>query len=282
VRVITSQGDKEFASDVAVNLNNQNRIEPSFLRSNEPRVVQLASALASMGWYLERRESEVEALTPVERAAIESQIGAPLDERVIRLKEGAQAFVTTYMRQPEPAKKNPKRIFVGASDGGYFDRVFGGELTAERFVYAHRLAQSVNEYVRQFMTRKRRKERASDWKADYSTLLGTSLVSRYSALVDQVIPQSAIFLTTAVFDLRVGMQRRSITEVIEELGRQDFSVLNELVERTIDFAAMDESFSKSWPTLLKSQAFFDKFMAYIKGRESAAADTSPATAAPAT
>jgi hypothetical protein len=36
VRVITSQGDKEFASDVAVNLNNQNRIETSFLRSNEP------------------------------------------------------------------------------------------------------------------------------------------------------------------------------------------------------------------------------------------------------
>jgi len=31
VRVITSQGDKEFGSNVAVNLNNQNRIEPSFL-----------------------------------------------------------------------------------------------------------------------------------------------------------------------------------------------------------------------------------------------------------
>jgi hypothetical protein len=59
IRVITSQGDKEFASNVAVNLNNQNRIEPSFLRSNDPRVVQLASALASMGWYLERRESEI-------------------------------------------------------------------------------------------------------------------------------------------------------------------------------------------------------------------------------
>ena len=53
VRVITSQGDKEFGSNVAVNLNNQNRIETSFLRSNEPRVVQLAAALESIGWYLE-------------------------------------------------------------------------------------------------------------------------------------------------------------------------------------------------------------------------------------
>jgi len=277
VRVITSQGNKEFASEVAVNLNNQNRIEPSFLRSNEPRVVQLASALASMGWYLERRESEVEALTPVERAAIESQIGAPLNERVIRLKEGAQAFVATYMRQPELAKKNPKRIFVGSSDGGYFDRVFGGELTAERFVYAHRIARAVDDYVRHFMTRKRRKERTDDWKADYATLLSEGLVSRHSALVDQVVPQSAIFLTAAVFDLCIGMRERPIADVIEELERPDFTALNELLDQTISFAAKDDSFSKSWPTLLKSQAFFEKFMAYMKGRESAA--TSAATAA---
>jgi len=74
IQVITSQGDKEFASNVAVNLNNQNRIEPSFLRSNDTRVVQLSAALASMGWYLERRESEVAGLTPMERSAIESKI----------------------------------------------------------------------------------------------------------------------------------------------------------------------------------------------------------------
>jgi hypothetical protein len=87
VRVITSQGDKEFASNVSVNLNNQNRIEPSFLRSNEPRVVQLANALASMGWYLERREGEVESLTAAERTAIENKIGGSLEGRIIRLKE---------------------------------------------------------------------------------------------------------------------------------------------------------------------------------------------------
>ena len=64
--MITSQGDKEFSSDVAVNLNNQNRIETSFLRSNEPRVVQLAAALERVGWYLERREDEVSHLSTLE------------------------------------------------------------------------------------------------------------------------------------------------------------------------------------------------------------------------
>jgi hypothetical protein len=72
VRVITSQGDKEFGNNVAVNLNNQNRIEPSFLRSNDPRIVQLANALASLGWYLERREDEVASLTTSEKSSIEA------------------------------------------------------------------------------------------------------------------------------------------------------------------------------------------------------------------
>jgi AIPR protein len=267
VRVITSQGDKEFASNVAVNLNNQNRIEPSFLRSNEPRVVQLANALASMGWYLERREAEVDTLTPAEKSAIESQIGARLDDRLIRLKEGAQAYVATYMRQPELAKKNPKRIFLSAADGGYFDRIFSSDLTAERFVAAHRLAQCIGEYVRQFMTRKRRKERVPDWRSDYAALLGDDFVPKHGSVVDQVIPQSAIFLMAAVYELRVVLQGRSIEDVIEELGRPNFSILNELLSQTISFAAADQSFSKSWPTLLKSQAFFEKFTSYLRGRE---------------
>jgi len=266
VRVITAQGDKEFASNVAVNLNNQNRIEPSFLRSNDPRVIQLANALASMGWYLERREAEVDNLTPAEKAAIESQIGSRLDDRLIRLKEGAQAYVAIYMRQPELAKKNPKRIFLGASDGGYFDRIFSADITAERFVSAHLLAQCVNEYVRQFMTRKRRKDRVPDWRSDYASFLGSDFVSKHSNIIDQVIPQSAIFLTAAVYELRVALQGRSIQEVVEELSSPDFSVLNELLIQTIDFAAADPSFSKSWPTLLKSQAFFEKFAVYLKGR----------------
>jgi hypothetical protein len=84
LRVITSQGNKEFANNVAVNLNNQNRIEPSFLRSNDPRVIQLANSLASMGWYLERRDNEVNMLTPTEKASVETKIGRPLGGCVFR------------------------------------------------------------------------------------------------------------------------------------------------------------------------------------------------------
>ncbi len=123
VRVIASQGDKEFANNVAVNLNNQNRMEPSFLRSNDPSVVQLAAVLDSKGWYFERRENEVKGMEPTERAAIEARIGGSLDERLIRMKEGMQAYVATYMRNPELGKRNPKLIFLSGEDGGMFDRV---------------------------------------------------------------------------------------------------------------------------------------------------------------
>lgn len=264
VRVITSQGDKEFASNVAVNLNNQNRIEPSFLRSNEPRVVQLASALASMGWYLERRESEVENLTPAEQAAIESQIGGKLVDRVIRLKDGAQAYVATFMRQPELAKKNPKRIFLSSNDGGYFDRVFNSDLTAEKFVAAHRLARAVDVYVRQFMTLKRRKDR-SDWRKDYESLLGAQLMTKHADVVDQVIPQSAVFITALLYDLRVAGQKHSIDNVLKELSGSS-SLINELLVQLIDIAKEDPNASKSWPTLLKSQAFFEKVASFLRGR----------------
>jgi hypothetical protein len=265
VRVITSQGDKEFASNVAVNLNNQNRIEPSFLRSNEPRVMQLSSALASMGWYLERRESEVENLTVAESLAIEAQIGFPLAERVIRLKEGAQAYVATYLRQPELAKKNPKKIFLSANDGGYFDRVFNSDLTAEKFVTAQQIAARVNEYVRQFMARKRRKERVENWKKDLAEILGEKLVSEHADVLDQVIPQSAVFLAALVFDLRVVAQKLSVESLLGELG-SNHNLLNELIHRLIDIGKAQRGTSRSWPTLLKSQSFFENVASLARGK----------------
>ena len=267
IRVITSQGDKEFSSNVAVNLNNQNRIEPSFLRSNEPRVVQLASALASRGWYLERRESEISNLTQIEKQAIEAKIGSSLEGKTIRLKEGAQSYAATYMRQPEWAKKNPKRIFLSATDGGYFDRVFSADLTGEKFIAAHTLAAGVEEFVRQFMTRKRRADKSDDWRKDYAELLGVPLVAKHPDVLNQVIPQSAIFLTALAFDYAVTIKKREVGEVINEL-KAGPGLLNELLTHLIDVAKGDQGAAKSWPTLLKSQVFFEKVSNFLKGRAS--------------
>ena len=75
---------------------------------NDPRIVQLADSLASLGWYLERREGELNANTVAECAAIEHLIGRSLEGHVITLKEGLQSYVSTFFEQPELAKKNAK------------------------------------------------------------------------------------------------------------------------------------------------------------------------------
>lgn len=128
VRVITSRGDKEFTGNVAVNLNNQTRVESSFLRSNDPRIVQLATALASAGWYLERKEREVNDMSEADKQALTNKLGHPLsDDIIIPLKEGAQSYAATYCRLPGIAKRNPKFIFsiltIMAISPQYSDRI---------------------------------------------------------------------------------------------------------------------------------------------------------------
>lgn len=264
-RILTSQGNKEFANNVAVNLNNQNRILPSYLRSNDPRVVQLATSLASLGWYLERREKEVASLTNDEKIKIEQNIGRPLDGHVIKLKEGTQAYVSTYMREPELAKKNPKLMFLSSQDAGFFERIFNRELTAEKFISATRLFWQVTLFAKSFMTRKRRRNRVEDWRTDYETLLGKSLVSKYGEVVDQVIPQSVVFLSAIMFEIEVNLLGRSIDDLISELAAENYSNTNQYLEKIIQFASEDKDNTSSWPTLLKSQAFYDRFSSYFKG-----------------
>jgi|SRR6185437_4547839 hypothetical protein len=155
-RVITSSGDKDFANNVAVNQNNQNPMGASFLRSNDQRVVQLDYALASLGWYLERRDGELNNATPEEKAAIETRIGHGLDGRIIRLKEGAQAYTATFYGQPEVAKKNPAKIFLSVSDGGNYERIFSADMTAEKMIIAHEIKTFVDDFVRRFASIRRK------------------------------------------------------------------------------------------------------------------------------
>jgi hypothetical protein len=264
VRVITAGSDKDFASNVTVNLNNQNRIEPSFLRSNDPQVVQLASALASKGWHLERREAEVATLSSADRAALEVKLGGPLAVRTIPLTSGIQAYVATYMRQPELAKKFTKQIFLGAQDGGSFERVFSKDLTAEKVIIAHRLSTAVASYVRQFSKRKRRKATSSDWKADYAEILGSSLVAKHGHLLDQVVPPSTIFLTSIVFDDWVNVREKPALELVEMLESEDYGILNLDLEALIDVRESLAAKGESWPTLLKGRPLYEEFANYLR------------------
>lgn len=266
VRVITSQGDKQFGNNVAVNLNNQTRLGTSFLRSNDPRIVQLANSLASLGWYLERREDEVRQLTGSEKESAEQRIGRSLEGRVIGIKEGTQAYASTFFRQPELAKKNVKRMFLGAQDGGYFERIFSEELSAENFVLAQQIKWHVDDFVKQFMNRKRRKARVENWYEDYEELLGENLMRKHKDVIDQVVPQSSIFLSAILFEERVRILDESPQDLLDELAQSVQPMLDKL-NSIIEYARENPQVAnKSWPTLLKSQPFFENVVSYLKGK----------------
>jgi hypothetical protein len=268
IRVITSQGDKEFSSNVAVNLNNQNKVESSFLRSNHPNIIQLGNSLATLGWYLERREGEVRGLTESERQQIERKIGNQLDGHVITLKEGAQAFAATYYRQPELAKKNPKLLFLSRTDGGHFERLFSSDLTAEKFLYASKIKNFVDDYVKTFGAIKRRRSRADNWQEEYSRFLSEPLFSEYGDLVDQVVPQCAVFLTATLFEKYSRIQRKDVTELLSDLENRPQEIINETLSSVFRFARLNPGdANKSWPTLLKSQSFFIAVCSYLLGVE---------------
>jgi len=131
VRVITTGKDKQFASNVAVNLNNQTRVDNTFLRSNDPRIVQLLHSLSTLGFFLERRAGEIDAMLPGELQELEDKYGTPFSNHVIPLKDGMQAYVATYYGDPQLAKKDPAKIFT--DDGGSFSKILQSDLTAEKF-----------------------------------------------------------------------------------------------------------------------------------------------------
>ncbi len=266
IRVITSQGDKEFASNVAVNLNNQNKVDNSFLRSNHPHIIQLANSLATLGWYLERREGEVKGLTIEESKTVESKIGNQLKDHTIKLKEGAQAFAATYYRQPELAKKNLKYLFMNRVDGGHFEQLFNFDLTAEKFLNAITLKKAVDQYIKQFGALKRRKTK--DNTVVYDHFFSEKFLNSYGDMVDQAIPQSAVFLTAIIFELHIKIREEAEAGLIKELHSNKAKIVENCLSLVFTFALKNPSIAnKAWPNLLKSQSFFTHVCSYIAGIE---------------
>ena len=265
VRAITGSNDKDFANDVAVNQNNQNRMGAGFLRSTDARVVQLGHTLASLGWYLETRAGEVDAFTPEDMTRAEHRIGGHrLDGRVIRMKDGLQAYVATFFGNPELAKKNARLIFLSKEDGGYFEDIFSS-LTANQILVAHKIKDAVDDFIKRFAAKKRRKERVVDWQEDYRTLLGSEIVDEFSDSIDQMVPQSGVFLCGTIFqEWKIAVERDPKSTIEEFLGTGDGPVLLSVL-RILRYAKINRQIAnKGWPSLLKSKSFFDNFIGAIK------------------
>ncbi|MEM9355477.1 MAG: AIPR family protein [Pseudomonadota bacterium] len=252
VRVITTGKDKEFASSVAVNLNNQTRVDNTFLRSNDPRIVQLLHSLAALGYFLERRAGEIDAMLPDEVKELETRFGAPLSDHVIPLKDGMQAYVATYYGDPQLAKKDSSKIFT--DDGGSFSKILQSDLTAEKLRDAYELSRVVSSQVDKFKALKRK--RYSDEferKSAYIKEFGSVIEPQFDEL-DAAIPQITIFGMAVLYEKFVVVRKSDLLDAVVVLGKDPSEIWNAFVELIACRAAlMDE---RSWPTLLKSGPFY--------------------------
>lgn len=260
VRVITTGKDKQFASNVAVNLNNQTRVDNTFLRSNDPRIVQLLHSLSTLGFFLERRAGEIDAMLPEELQALEHKFGSPFSNHVIPLKDGMQAYVATYYGDPQLAKKDPAKIFT--DDGGSFSKILQSDLTAEKFRDAYRLSRLVSDQVDQFKRIKRKRysdvtERKSAYIKEFGALAGTVFQD-----LDLAIPQISIFGMALLFEKNKVSGGDSLKEFIDKASSDSTEIWRCFIELISARSAL--GIEQSWPTLLKSGAFYRDAVAHLR------------------
>lgn len=252
VRVITTGKDKEFASNVAVNLNNQTRVDNTFLRSNDPRIVQLFHSLSTLGFYLERRAGEMDAMLPKEIKELEQRFGSPLSEHMIPLKDGMQAYVATYYGDPQLAKKDPARIFT--DDGGSFSKILQSELTAERFRDSYAISRLVSAQVDRFKKLKRKwYTNETERKKSYIQNIGSIIEPVFDEL-DAAIPQITIFGLSLLFEKHVSVRKERPQEFVARIGKDPNIIWSGFIELVASRKALDVN--TSWPTMLKSGAFY--------------------------
>jgi hypothetical protein len=236
------------------------------LRSNDQRIVQLDHALAAKGWYLERREGELKTSTTEEKGAIQQRIGHSLEDRTIRLKDGAQSYTATFYGQPEIAKKNVKKIFDSIEDGGYFEKIFSRDMTAEKMIIAHKIKASVDDFAKRFSGVRRRIQKTDDLITAYTPVLGETLSKKHSAKIHQVMPQCSLFVCGTIFKDLVDNWAMDPNAIPEKLKSDGSALIAEHLQYIMDFADENQDKAdKSWPVLLKSNTFFNHIAAYIAG-----------------
>lgn len=243
LRVISIGGNKDFAGHVAVNLNNQTIVKPSFLRSNHPFFIQMQHALLPLGWYLERKPGDWENLSDSERADLLSKIGD--DSNVIQLQSGCQAYCSVFMQDLDLAKKNPKNIFISAQSGGKFELITTSNFTAEKLAFAHSIIKSIDDLKQQIKAL--RNQPAKTKNANLAKLLGSPTPVKWDEFV-LMLPQASLFIATLVGHQIGGQQFSKVTQA---------SIQNYIKKAALKTYAKGSDSEGSWPTLLKSQTFFE-------------------------
>ena len=264
VRVLTSDNDRTFAGNVAVNLNNQTVVKSSFLRSNHPEIIQLAGTLQTKGYYLERREGELESLTDVEKANIERSIHHSISDYTIRLQPACQSYIAFFHTNVDIAKRNPKQIFISAAAGGYFEAFITSGLTAEKFIFAWELykrAMALKRLIARLSRSKDHKELIKLYNEKFRRF--DKYVANGLDLdeLEAAAPQSSMFLIALLGRKYNGNPEDVLLAKLDKIS-------DELPQMLFTFVTKSPAIrSRSWPSFLRSQTSFESAIREMKLRK---------------
>jgi hypothetical protein len=163
---------------------------------------------------------------------------------------------------------------LSVEDDGYYERIFSADMTAEKIVVAHEIKLRVDDFVKRFATIRRKIQASADVKKVYDPILGEPLTQRHSGVIHQVIPQCSLFLCGTIYKELVELKKTDLKAIGDVLSREADDLIRRHLLHIIDFAQQNkDKADKSWPVLLKSNAFFNHITAYLSGIAKGRADT---------
>jgi len=141
VRII-EQPDPEFVPLVTRFNNSQNAVRSADLVGRDPTQMRLKQELEVLGYYYETRRGDWKQYF-TDRDERIATFGPLYSDRVIRLKNAAQACAAFYLQQPVIAKNNTSLLTTHIDEGGLYEEVFDAEVSAERVIVAVELMRKI-------------------------------------------------------------------------------------------------------------------------------------------
>jgi hypothetical protein len=141
VRII-EQPDPEFVPLVTRFNNSQNAVRSADLVGRDPVQMRLKEELEILGYYYETRRGDWKQYF-TDRDERIAMFGPQYGDRVIRLKDAAQACAAFYLQQPVIAKNNTSLLTTHIDEEGLYEAVFDAEISAERVVVAVELMRKI-------------------------------------------------------------------------------------------------------------------------------------------
>jgi hypothetical protein len=101
--------------------------------------------------------------------------------------------------------------------------------------------------------------------AAYEPLLGKE-VGGYKGQIHQVLPQCSLFLCGTIYKDLVDFQKKDSSEIPKVLQKEGGTLIQTHLLNILNYAQNNKTRAdKSWPVLLKSNAFFNYMCAYMEG-----------------